>query len=228
VRANHVKKEDIPFELEKVRDEDLYLIPDQDWALKPLSLRDLIRLLQMIDSLLKDTDNLWDAIQGVTEDILVEFLSLLVRRPVEFIRANWEFGTVLEIVGAFWHSPERRYLAAREKGKPEVERSTEPIPWITNIVERLSSNRGWTVSYILDLPFLAVLKLLSALDERGWDEQVEMVQNVERGVARAVAAALGKADALPELPRYRETRRKMREAEAIKEKGRRFFDAALR
>lgn len=228
MRANHAKKGVAPFDLEKVRDEDLYLISGEDWGLKPLSLQALIRLLQMVEGLLEDAGDLYGAMQGVTEEMLAEFISLLIRRPTEFVRKGWRFEAAARAVADFWDSPDRRYLAAGPREEPLPERAQEPIAWVTEIVERLSWSRGWTIDYILSLPFLAILKLLAALDERAWEEQVEMIQNVERGVARAVAAALGKGDALPGLPTYRETKRKLREAEEIKKKGQRFFEAALR
>lgn len=182
----------------------------------------------MIDWLLGGADSFREAMGGITEELLAEFLSLLIKRPVEFVEEHWDFQSALAVAVAFWDSPERRYLAAGQKEEPLPEEDGEPVAWITNIVERLSSNRGWTVEYILSLPFLEVLKLLAALDERAWDERVEMIQSVERGVARAVAAAFGKADALPDLPTYQETKRKIKEAEQIKRKGKRFFDAAMR
>jgi len=228
VRGNQAKKEDAPFELEKVREEDLYLIPDQDWALKPLSLEGLIRLLQMVDRLFGQADSLPEAMSRITEELLAEFLCLLISRPIEFVRNNWAFQSALAVVVAFWDSPECRYLAAGPREEPVPEKRQEPVAWITVIIERLSWNRGWTVDYILGLPFLAVLKLLANLDERSWDKQTETILSVERGVGRAIANALGKGEGLPELPSYRETKRKMKEVAVIKEKGRRFFDAAMR
>lgn len=228
MQAKHVKKEDTPFELEKVRDEDLYLIPHEDWALKPLSLEGLIRLLQMLDRLFGGTDSFREAMTGTTEELLAEFFSLLIRRPVEFVQNNWDFNSALRVIIDFRDSPDRHYLAAGPKDERLSEESEEPVPWITDMIEKLSWNRGWTVDHILGLPFLAVLKLLESLNERRWDEGTKMILSVERGVGRAITSALGKGDGLPDLPTYREVRGKLKEAEVIKEKGRRFFEAAMR
>lgn len=211
-----------------MRDEDIFLAPEEDWALKPLSLRGLVRLLQMLDWLLEGANDLWGALAKVDEETLAAFLSLLVRRPITFVREEWEFGPAMAAVVGFWSSPDYHYLTSREEGEEEIAEPERPVPWLTQIIEKLSRDRGWTIEQILDLPYLGVLKLLAQIEERTWDERNEMIMAVERGAGRAIAAALGKGDSLPELPSYRQGRRKLREAEEIRQKGRRFFDAALR
>jgi len=211
-----------------VRDEDIFLFPEEDWALKPLSLRGLVRLLQMLDALLEEADDLWSALTKVDEMTLAGFLSLLIRRPVAFVRENWEFEGAMAAVARFWSSPDYRYLTSREESEEEKAEPEEPAPWLTQIIEKLSRDRGWTTEQILSLPYLGVLKLLAQIEERTWDERNEMIITTERAVARAIAGALGKGDSLPDLPSYREVKRRLGEAEEIKRKGRRFFDAAMR
>lgn len=211
-----------------MRDEDLFLIDEEDWALKPLSLRGLIRLLQMLDRLLEGVDDLWSALAKVDEETLANFLSLLIRRPVSFVRENWTFEAAMTAVSGFWSSPDYRYLTSREEAEEEMVEPEGPTPWLTQIIEKLSRDRGWTTEQILNLPYLGVLKLLAQIEERTWDERNEMIMTTERAVARAIAGALGKGDSLPDLPPYREVKRRLGEAEAIKRRGKRFFDAAMR
>lgn len=213
-----------PFSLEDVRDEDLFLINEDDWALKPLSLRGLVLLLRMLD----EADDLWGALMELDEGTLADFLSLLIRRPVAFVRENWRFEMAMAAVVGFWSSPDYRYLTSRDETEEETTEPEEPALWLTQIIEKLSRDRGWTTGEILGLPYLGVLKLLAQIEERTWDERNEMIITMERAVARAIAGALGKGDALPALPSYREVKRRLGEVEEIKRKGRRFFDAAMR
>lgn len=185
--------------------------------------------MQMLDRLLEEADDLWSALTELDEETLAAFLSLLIRHPVAFVREDWSFEAAMAVISGFWASPDYRYLTSRDETEEEETTDLEGLtPWLTRIIEKLSRDRGWTTEQILDLPYLGVLKLLAQIEEHTWDERNEMIIATERAVARAIAGALGKGDALPALPPYREAKRRLGEAKEIKRRGKRFFDAAMR
>lgn len=199
--------------------------PPEPWAPKPLSFGGLIRVLEILEDLFEDTDSQWEAIKRLDERTIVELLSMITRQPMAAVIKGWEFPLALKAAVGFWASPERQWLASPPEEHIEEE-PEEAFGWVTSIIERLSHGRGWSIGYILDLPFLAVLKLLERLDERAWDEGNRMITDVERGVGRAITSALGKGNVLPALQSYRDMKRQAKETEQIRKQGRRFFEAA--